>query len=111
MGTAVSSTACLQLACCCQIQDGTTHVVLVHTGTDKHRKPVYQQLISSGWNAQTRVVSKIDTEISSGWNAQTRAVFRIDTEISSLQSSVTSHTSDITSYYLEEQSLQLQEAI
>jgi len=38
------------------IQDGTGHVVLVHTGTDKHRKLVYQQLIFSGWNAQTRAV-------------------------------------------------------
>jgi len=31
-------------------------------GTDKHRKPVYQQLISSGWNAQTRAVPTTSTD-------------------------------------------------
>jgi len=44
MGTAVSSTASSWRAA---IQDGTGHVVSVHTGTDEHRKLVYQQLISS----------------------------------------------------------------
>jgi len=29
--------------------------------TDKQRKPVYQQLISSGWNAQTRAVPTTST--------------------------------------------------